>query len=308
MARTLALHVGHGKTGSSFLQSSCAASVAALEEAGVHFPAFEGMEEAARGGISSGNGAGLLGKPPRPPRHAHTVLYSSEKLFADLRDADFHAAVLKRADALKAERVAVLLFIRNPIGHLVSAYQQAIKRGGETRPIDEFSQIYAVPQSVHGFIRATAHPRLTLTIRNYSVHKGNIIAPFAQWLGISPTVFAEPQKRIVNRALTAGELALQRRLNAVIGRSGALLADPVCERLPHLEPARIAPALSVQHTLLAKLHEPMCAVNGHTAHEERYRPDVIRLAPGEEAIALEPEQADIIMESLGREIARLRAR
>ena len=64
--RRLYLHIGHSKTGSSFLQASFANSVAALAEQGIGYPlAARHVTEAAEGWrISSGNGGLLLREPP----------------------------------------------------------------------------------------------------------------------------------------------------------------------------------------------------------------------------------------------------
>ena len=76
--RTLFLHIGQGKTGSSFLLAAFAASADALLEAGIRYPADAGgHERAVSGGITSGNGVLLT-----------EALADEERLAALLADGD----------------------------------------------------------------------------------------------------------------------------------------------------------------------------------------------------------------------------
>lgn len=49
------VHVGHGKTGTSFLQSIFALNKEVLKEHGFHYPEHPSEKKAAKGLISSGN-------------------------------------------------------------------------------------------------------------------------------------------------------------------------------------------------------------------------------------------------------------
>ena len=52
--QNIILHIGHGKTGSSYIQSSLALSVGRLREAGIEYPEVTPLTSAKQGGISSG--------------------------------------------------------------------------------------------------------------------------------------------------------------------------------------------------------------------------------------------------------------
>jgi transposase InsO family protein len=49
------LHIGHGKTGSSYIQSSLALTAGRLREAGIEYPELRPFTRAKQGRISSGN-------------------------------------------------------------------------------------------------------------------------------------------------------------------------------------------------------------------------------------------------------------
>ena len=54
--KEIILHIGHGKTGTSYLQSCLALNRQKLLDIGIDYPEFKTFEKAKRGEISSGNG------------------------------------------------------------------------------------------------------------------------------------------------------------------------------------------------------------------------------------------------------------
>src|SRR5699024_2202324 len=126
------------------------------------------------------------------------------------------------------------LFIRDPIEHASSWYQQSIKRAGNTGSIDSWYETeYIDPIRVGNIIDLVAHePNIDLTVWNYSKRKHDLLALVAQWLDIPADSLATPPHAVVNRSLTSGELEMQRAINRYLGRSGRLVSDRLCNRLP----------------------------------------------------------------------------
>lgn len=309
-ARTLYLHVGHGKTGSSYLQSTCARSAGPLERAGIVFPLFPGWREAAAGGVSSGNGALLNADPSGLPAvpAGQSVLYSGEKLFAALQTAPFRDKLHRVAERHGAQRIAILLFIRNPIAHLASAYQQAIKRGGEALDIDAFAPRFEVPAMVRRFLDGVRpEPGISLTVRNYSVHRERLHEVFAEWLGVPVGTLSPPDRPVVNRSLTPSELAVQKLVNRALGPSGRLVADRLCERLPGIPVTPLAPSAAAQDEVLGRMAPAMRAVNAVIEPADHYVADRVPPNPGEaDVLQFGAEQLAVIIDGLAGEIARLR--
>lgn len=79
MNRKLWVHVGHGKTGSSFIQSVLATNAPLLKEHGILYPVHDSFESAKKGFISTGNGELLISD--RMSFEA-TTLFSSEIRFS----------------------------------------------------------------------------------------------------------------------------------------------------------------------------------------------------------------------------------
>lgn len=179
------LHVGHGKTGSSFLQAALANSPEALAAHGLGYPIDpEVAENARRGGISSGNMApsaralqSALEQGWEGPQD--TLLISSESFFYKMRLKGFPE---KLRQLLPDAEVQVLLYVRDPLEHAVSKYQQGVKRGG----FEAFLASYNTPGNVAQFLKWLdgALPGAQVTLRNYSRHRDDLMATFEAWLGL----------------------------------------------------------------------------------------------------------------------------
>lgn len=308
--RRLFLHIGHTKTGSSYLQSVLAGSKAALAEHGLWYPLLPRMARAAQGAITSGNGMLLTAagrELPTPPPDMRGAVFSSEKLFGEMRQEPFLDGLMRVADALGCGRIEVLLLIRNPMGHLSSAYQQGVKRGGLSETIDAFAPTFKVPITVRRVLtNLDRHDRFHVTVRNYDRHRHDLLSLLAGFLDMPADRLTAPPVERVNRSLDAAEFAVQRRLNAVLGVCGRLVADPVCEELPDIAPANFAPDHDLQHRVLKRNREAMNFVNARIPPSEHYVEDVREGDPRPETIAIRPDQLDIIVGQLAQEIRRLR--
>ena len=320
MKSILYLHVGHSKTGTSWLQAALRENADALAEAGLAYPVFEGIGNERGAGIGQGNGLWLATGPAgelesrlrmiaRAAGPAGAVL-SSEEFFPRLARDDAAAVLSRAARDAGFGGVEILLFIRNPVGHAASLWQQYLKTGGGTASIEAFFEKYRVPELVarflDGFMRIDG---VGLTCRSYDRHRHDLLAPLRAWLGLSATTLAPPCAPTINRGMTRGELALQVALNRRIGRAGRILAhDTLCAGLPELSPDRIHPDPECQRAMCDRLAPTLARVNARLSEGERYRPD-IDPAPdraGDTPLTFSLEQIDLIGAALGGEIRRLR--
>jgi hypothetical protein len=316
--RSLCLHVGHAKTGSSFLQSAFAHSIDNLAAAGVHYPLDWKLRRSAKGGISSGNAGPLIraldgargtdAAFPSAPDSMGSLLVSGETVFPRLEKAGFVKRLVAEAKAVGLDRVRILLFIRNPISHCASNYQQSIKRGGNTGTIDDSTERFNFPIKVAAAIEACdAEPDVELTIRNYEVARRTLLQETAAWLGIPDTALLRPAMDVVNRSLTRGELEFQRALNQVLGESGEVLSDVLCELLPAVAAEHILPSTAAQVRLWDRLAPVMARINERVGEEHGYRRDVVPTETEEAtSFTFSAEQIGVIARALGAEIARAR--
>ncbi|MEP3633926.1 MAG: hypothetical protein ABJQ23_20810 [Shimia thalassica] len=252
-SRTIYVHTGHAKTGTSYLQASLAISVDALASHGIAYPLSEAEIERVRtGGISSGNGM------PDPnhlrtliDRNDETLLISSEALFPRMQ---FEGLLEVMQEAAPEADFEMLLYVRDPMDHAVSKYQQQVKRGGSIQTFDEFLDSYDHLRKVRNFIRRTENQGCSVKILNYSRHRNDLIASFEAMLNLPESVLRQPQIGQINRSMTAGEIALQMAFNRNMGaRVGYLVSDPLCEKLPEIRSERPRATPAALNTFLERM-------------------------------------------------------
>lgn len=302
--RRLLLHIGHSKTGSSYLQQVFLLSRDTLAEHGIDYPvddAHLGLDDAT---ITSGNAVTALDSAADLDRHLAStpadrhLLLSSEMLFGALyvtEDASFVADV---AAAHSFDSIEILLFIRDPLDHVLSQWQQRVKRRGLTAGRDEFLETYEHPVRVLAVLeQLAALPQVTTTVRNYSRCRDELHHEAAAWLGVDPSALSLPATALVNRSLTPSEEALQLAFNRHLGECGHLIADPLCQQLPGLRATIRRPSPAAQAALLDRLHEPIAGVNRLVDADQRYATDVVD-DDHDAVLTFTPEQLDVIASSL----------
>jgi len=310
----LLIHIGHGKTGSSFLQSSFRVHRGELRSAGVDYPVgSEGKWESAadRG---RGNGLHLLQSEENfrrllslnPARQVCAQLWSSEILFEEMDRAESLSFLPETAARLGFEKVRVFLAIRDPLGHAASDWQEEIKCGRNS-DLEQKLLTFDFPERVDALLsKLSAVPRLEITVRNFSRHRTHWLKIMEEWIGLPPSTLPELSVPIVNRSLTLGELALMRALNGSGGYFRGF-TNSLCQRLPHIEADQVRPSLAVQRAALERINPAIERVNARIPETEHYCPDLRESKSDPEVFTLTPEQIDVIGETLGGEISALRS-
>lgn len=234
------LHIGHNKTGSSFLQSALALSDSTLDAHGFCYPIRPKDARAARQGLFNGgnlhatpgafakliaSGAVAANKP---------LLISSESFFFHLL-RDGPAFLEEYQSACPDVPLHVLLYIRNPLDHAVSHYHQKIKRGGFSGTLAASLQRYNIPARVLQLLELLHQFGAHVSVLNYSRHRNDLINTLERWLALPENTLSVPQNTQVNRSLSRSELELQRAFNTQFGEQARLLvADALCDALPHI--------------------------------------------------------------------------
>lgn len=306
---TLFLHVGQGKTGSSFLQAAFAASAGALFEAGIRYPAHAGgHERALSGGVTSGNGAllanafageeqltALLGDGA-----GADLLFSREQLSYELLRDGVLEHLERAGHTAGFDRISVLLFIRDPVEHASSDYSQKVKRKRSRDSIEDHFRTCVYPENAALMLTAIAQrPTIDVTVRNYSRVRDGLLDCTAEWLGIDSAQLARPAVERINRALTPDELRLVRRLNEVSEVAGRLVADRLCEALPQLTGPAPVPPRAVQEEMLARLRPAIEAVDRRIDIEHRYRlATAVPMPVDDGEIRLSEDQVEVIAGAL----------
>ena len=205
----LYLHVGHSKTGTTWIQAAAALSHQALHANGIHYPTFGVERSPDSTAIELGNASTAALSLPRfaetldaigPLDGLRGALLSSEELFVQLNALADPEAVAAAARAAGFDAIHVLLFIRNPMEHAASLWQQYLKRGGGSARIEPFFEKYAVPARVAEFLETYgAHEQIAVTVYNYSRHRAGVLAPVSRWLGVDPDIWTTARAGTLNR-------------------------------------------------------------------------------------------------------------
>lgn len=294
----LYLHIGHNKTGSSYIQSSLACSVEALSAADIVYPIDEKRRISAGGGrVSNGNWLEFNTFLDAPDGSGVRYLFSSEMIYPILTPN--HPLYNKFCDLFhNFDRVKILLLIRDPISHACSAYQQSIKRGGSASSLRKYIENYNSTKLTRKVIETIASfPSVDLTVINYS-RKPNLTQVMEDWLQLEKGCLSLPPHGVVNRSLTRAELELQRQINIRIGgNAGHLFADIACNQLPHIKSDIVRPSIEEQEGLFQRLAPDIEFINNTIPKAERIEAERdIYLSPqqGNDLLSFSVEQLSLI--------------
>lgn len=260
MKKSVILHIGHGKTGTSAIQSFLASNVHQLERDGVIYPKHESFERAQRGGITSGNCPNeanrifeRIHKEVDTSENGARILFSNEHMFNQREE------IIEEIKCMLEEiDFEIIMFVRNPLEMAASMYQQRVKRHGETRELEEFAL-----EEGHLLKARLWHQNLSdlgvpVRVLNYSETKRSTIRRFLEVLDCPNTLhtqaYADAEQRIVNRSLSEKELSLVRTVNKNFGaRVGTALSDRLVEISPNVRPKKAWLSAEVTAQLQDKL-------------------------------------------------------
>jgi len=229
------LHIGHGKTGSSYLQKVLVASIDNLEHFGFSFPNYiNNFDKIANGYPTTGNFHKLSNlydflDSATKEVPAKKVIFSSEDLFYFFLKEDLNK--IKEFLILGGHNFKVLMFIRDPIETLISAYGQGIKSGLKIDPI-EFIKDFNLVQDVSRVIDKLDFLGCEITIKNYSKCKSSQVNSISNFLGLIEGSLTVENSNTVNRSLTSSEIELLKILNKYIPSLSFNIPNALVRELP----------------------------------------------------------------------------
>ena len=242
--KKLILHVGHGKTGSSYLQSIFVLNRDLLEQMGIDYPTHMTDHLAAKGWMTAGNANNLdLGQ--NFVFKTDKILLSSESLYTKLL---FHypeqlVALLERYD------FEVVFYIRNILDYAVSKWGQAVKRDGIFHDVNTYLSsdtmrhglnLDTYTKCVLMWIEKSKQLGFKLKIRNYSVCKDNLVEDFfTHFLDAEHLIkdIKYPDSQVINRSFSNSEYEIQRLLNVLYGQKNSkYFSDFLVNNFPDVKP------------------------------------------------------------------------
>ena len=288
--RTLFMHAGGPKTGSSALQNALELNAAKLKNLGFEYAHKVGTSSKYQ--ITSGNGIPLfellngvsLANPwlnNANAQNATDLLINNVKddeldslllsYFEDMPNAicssEFFSELSNAAwshfiQALQRNEISfkVIYYVRDALPFYVSAYDQTIKRHGQFHTLEEFAKQqnwkhYEALKALHQAI-----PSDSLFVVSYESERNQLIDSFFKLIGIGDSIKIDniSKKTTVNRSLSQAEREILITLNAALGeRYSTELSDLLIyanpEALPiHTYSNKFANQLEKRHDLNAK--------------------------------------------------------
>lgn len=318
----LYLHVGHGKTGSSFLQSWLAQNRSELWRVGcVHYPVADSDERARSGGFSMGNGA-LLDQalkvsdqtqnlnsfwsdliPQKQDFFPEGVLFSAERWARHLprRLED----LMRVADAGGFAQMMIWLVVRDPLDHALSVYGQMVKRHGFSGSLDDWLKIYDFPNVLLYCLEVfqSQPDRIALRVDHYGLQRSSLEKCMMDWLALPVDSNWQRPSAMVNRSLTWDELLMMRRLNERLGERASIVGEQLVDRLPKLKPAKLHPSADALKTFVERWSPVVDQINLRLPDSSQLRcigsiDSSFTDQQYQKSICLLPEQLDCLLDGL----------
>lgn len=236
MPKALTLHLGHGKTGSSYIQSILSSNVELMSEQGITYPVHPSFVRAREGLVTSGNGELLESDNLTFAEHGMTLL-SNENLFHNLaRDENLQKLVLDKVDDLK-----VIIYTRDVMEFLISGCGQATKSGGNIKCLEDYLIQRHDPHHsrVLWWLDASRRFKFDISVLNYSKRKDSLIESFFNL--VSPGIdlrALSTDRRVVNRSLTPAELSVLQVINFSDPELSRHLGGRLVDQIKYVKPVK----------------------------------------------------------------------
>lgn len=232
MKKNLIVHIGHGKTGTSYIQSVLALNIELLSSLGITYPDFGRIMKSARSGDVTAGHSGIFSlssdyeyyPDDLPFDGRDTLLLSGEFLFRSLIRRYEGKIVNKLA---KEYNLTVICFTRDLMEYSISGWSQVLKMGGCAEDIDTFLQknVYSIHSFLNDWIDKSKELGFQLIIKNYSKHKDDLLETFCNSINLPMDDLVLPSKKRINRSLTHTENEYLRLLNQMEFNFGFFAGD-----------------------------------------------------------------------------------
>ena len=260
----LFLHIGHGKTGTSAIQSALAIASEDLAKRGINYPIQQSLRDrASRLEITSGNWE------PTPETSLTDqlieiagnnqgelkIILSSESLFWLIPEL-----IQNKSHWETHIDLHIILAVREIEEMLSSEYQQRVKRHGDAMPLEQFLRARHFVSSHHAkaaeVIELMAQANIKNTIINYSKHKQDISKLIFTIIDAEDLYPADQMSgAIINRSLSRKELEILITINALYFRRFPWISTRISDALIKNQPQLEAQQCKIAKQQLQKVYE-----------------------------------------------------
>ena len=260
----LFLHIGHGKTGTSAIQSALAIASDDLAKRGINYPIQQSLRDrASRLEITSGNWEPIpdvsltdqLLEIAKSNYNNSTIVLSSESLFWLIPE------LIQKKSTWEAHiDLHIILAVREIEEMLSSEYQQRVKRHGDAMPLEQFLRARHFVSSHHAkaaeVIESMTQSNITNTIINYSEHKRDISKLIFKLIG-AEDLYPSSQMTgaIINRSMSRKELEILITINALYFSRFPWISTRISDALIKNQPKLEAQQCKIAKQQLQKVYE-----------------------------------------------------
>jgi hypothetical protein len=305
--RTLYLHLGHSKTGSSYLQETMWKNRDHFRDLGLYYPCddfFQARLSKRSGFTFSGNAAFLFKQEElldqmlldtSSCRDLDVLLSTQTVMQPTLPDFEGESIPFDKIRRAGFKRVKLLLFVRDPVTHAVSLWSELIKNNWllfDGR-LDAFLDTYDLPEVIQRYLDHFKNLEgVEIIVRNYDVCKKELIPITEEWLGIPTGSLLLPDRQETNRSLTASEVDLLLQHKRRIG-DHAILRDRLLAFDTNGNVSKIIPSIERQQALWERNAAAIKRINQFLPEGEKLTPKVLKgYVQGEGPMSLEKAQIE----------------
>ena len=214
MKKNLIIHIGHGKTGTSYIQSVLALNIELLSSLGITYPEAKTLKGAVLGEVTAGHSKifDSYFAEDLPFDGKDTILLSGEFFFRSLLTRYEGKLVDKLA---KEYDLTVVCFTRDLMEYSISGWSEVLKAGGYVEDIDTFlrNNVHSIHSFLNTWIDKSKELGFKLILKNYSKHKDDLLETFFNSINLPINDLVLPSKKRINRRLTHTETEYQRLFN-----------------------------------------------------------------------------------------------
>lgn len=304
--KKIILHIGHGKTASSYIQSCLSINRDLLLSIGYDYPICDSFSLAKKGFVTSGNHK-LLYSCDYILKN--DIIISGEHLFDNLLfDGDF-----KRFIKNNNYEVEVLLYTRDYYDYLYSLWGQKVKRKSYEKKfecfLDEVND--KTLDKLIGWVFFSKIYGFKLSVFNYSNIEGDVFRHFLNnsipydKLDKINNELSFP-KKTVNRSLNDFELNFQLLFNNFLDKSNVFISDPLVNLLPNVVIDKASVPKILYDKVLLSCEEKLNSVNLYLNPNEKIfitREEISNSSVvNKDEYVVTTEQMEILAERISMEI------
>ena len=262
------LHIGQGKTGTSFMQAAFAFNAKQLAEQGVIYPFGKSQQKAAqKGALAQPNVMTLDEIIAQTKRFKNRtditrVLFSNENLYGVL---SYDQTLLHQLKSLGV-KVKVLVFTRCPMESLQSYYAQKVKAAGYAGTFKDYLRAidYSMPLSTELDTLISACDRLDIDVNlyNYSHRKNDLLQLSEQFMGVPEGTLAKPERLAdYNRSLAPDEVLLAQVFNKYYGKATNQFLTTPLRDLTDIKAEKVLPHRDDLERYIRNINREIAAYN-----------------------------------------------